>query len=142
MERTRTRVWHGESKTDVTNQPNYLEKPGKWASFIENYTQKSVSTKTSDEGMLQRKVRAYGNFVEYVPMALLFILALELMTSQAWLLWVLGGALTVGRIAHAWGVIKTYGPSPGRAIGFFLTWFVYLVGASMCIYQGVIGVLQ
>ncbi len=142
MERTRTRVWHGESKTDVTNQPNYLEQPGKWASFIENFTQKSVSTKTSDEGVLQRKVRAYGNFVEYVPMALLFILALELMNSQAWLLWVLGGALTVGRIAHAWGVIKTYGPSPGRAIGFFLTWFVYLVGASMCIYHGVIGVLQ
>jgi hypothetical protein len=27
MERISTRVWHGESKADVTNQPNYLEQP-------------------------------------------------------------------------------------------------------------------
>ncbi|WP_231510273.1 MAPEG family protein [Fischerella sp. PCC 9605] len=122
MERISTRVWHGESKADVSNQANYLDKPGKWAVFVENYTQKSVTTKTSDDGILQRKVRAYGNFIEYVPLALLFILVLELMNSQTWLLWVLGSALTVGRVAHAWGLIKTYGPSPGRAIGFFLTW--------------------
>ncbi|MFB2919843.1 MAPEG family protein [Aerosakkonema funiforme] len=48
--------------------------------------------------------------------------------------------LTVGRIAHAWGLIKTYGPSPGRAIGFFLTWFVYIIGASACIYYGIVGI--
>lgn len=141
MERTSTRVWHGESKADVSQQPNYLEKPGQWAAFVENYTQKSVATKASDDGMLQRKVRAYGNFIEYVPMALLFMLTLELMHSQAWLLWVLGSALTIGRVAHAWGIIKTYGPSPGRAIGFFLTWFVYLIGAGACVYHGVIEVL-
>lgn len=141
MERASTRVWHGESKADISNQPNYLEKPGKWVAFIESYTQKSVATKTSDDGLLQRKVRAHGNFVEYVPLALLFILVLELMQSPAWLLWLLGSALTVGRIAHAWGLIKTYGPSPGRAIGFFLTWFVYIIGASACIYYGAAGVL-
>lgn len=141
MERTRTRVWHGESQTDVSNQPNYLENPGKWAAFIEDYTQKSVATKTSDDGVLQRKVRAYGNFTEYVPLALLFILTLELMHSQEGLIWLLGSAMTVGRVAHAWGLIKTYGPSPGRAIGFFLTWFVYLVGAGACIYYCVLGIL-
>ena len=141
MERTSIRVWHGESKADVSNQPNYLENLGKWAAFIESYTQKSVTTKTSDDGLLQRKVRAYGNFTEYVPLALLFILALELMHSPIWLLWLLGSALTVGRIAHAWGLIKTYGPSPGRAIGFFLTWFVYIIGAGACIYYGVAGIL-
>jgi uncharacterized protein len=142
MERTSTRVWHGESSDDVSTQPNYLEKPGKWAAFIENYTQKSVKTKTSDDGVLQRKVRAFGNFMEYVPLALLFILVLEWMNSQTWLLWLLGSALTGGRAAHAWGIINTYGPSPARATGFFLTWFVYLVGAGACIYYGAIGVLQ
>lgn len=142
MERTSTRVWHGESKADVSNQPNYLEKPGKWAALIENYTQKFIATKPSDDGILQRKVRAFGNFVEYVPLALLLILTLELINSQAWLLWLLGSALTLGRVAHAWGLIKTYGPSPGRAVGFFLTWFVYLVGAGACVYHGVIGVFH
>jgi uncharacterized protein len=142
MERTSTRVWHGESKADASNQPNYLESPGKWAAFIENYTQKSVTTKASDDGVLQRKVRAFGNFMEYVPLALLFILALEFMNAQTWLLWLLGAVLTGGRVAHAWGVIKTYGPSPGRAVGFFLTWFVYVVGAGACMYHGAVGVLQ
>jgi uncharacterized protein len=68
MERTSTRVWHGESQADASNQPNYLENLGKWAAFIESYTQKSVATKTSDDGVLQRKVRAFGNFMEYVPL--------------------------------------------------------------------------
>ncbi len=56
------------------------------------------------------------------------------MHSKTWLLWLLGSVLTIGRIAHAYGVIKTYGPSPARAIGFFMTWFVYAVGASACVY--------
>ncbi|MBD1841903.1 MAPEG family protein [Cyanobacteria bacterium FACHB-63] len=142
MERTSTRVWHGETRSEVSNQPNYLENPGKWAAFVETYTQKSVATKDKEDGLLQRKVRAHGNFVEYVPLALLLILTLELMNAYVGSLWLLGGSLTVGRIAHAWGLIKTYGPSPGRAIGFFLTWFTYLVGAGACIYYGTIGVLQ
>lgn len=139
MERASTRVWHGESQTDVSGQPNYLENPGLWVTLIERYTQKIMITKTSDDGILQRKVRAYGNFTEYVPLALLLILALELMNSAVWLVWLLGTALTIGRIAHAWGLIRTYGPSPGRAIGFFLTSCVYLVGAGACVYYAVLG---
>ena len=141
MERTRTRVWHGESREDVAIQPNYLAKPNAWAAFFENYTRQFVATKASDDGLLQRKVRAHENFAEYVPQGLLFLVALELMHSQTLLLWILGGTLTVARIAHAWGLIRTYGPSPGRAVGFFLTWIVYIAGASACIYYGILGVL-
>lgn len=140
IERTSNRVWHGESKADIANQPNYLENPGKWATFLENYTQKFLTTKR-DDGILQRKVRAFGNFMEYVPLALLLIILLELISSPAWLLWLLGILLTIARIAHAWGVIKTYGPSPNRAVGFFLTVLVYLLGAGACLYYGVMGVL-
>lgn len=137
MERISTRVWHGESKADILNQPNYLQNQKKWAAFIEKFSQKTRLIKSQDDGTLQRKVRAFGNFIEYVPLGLLFILTLELMNSQTWLLWLLGSLLVAGRIAHAWGVIKTYGPSSGRAIGFFLTWLVYLLGASACIYFGI-----
>lgn len=140
MERTSNRVWHGESQADVSNQPNYLENPGKWATFLENYTQKFITTKR-DDGILQRKVRAFGNFMEYVPLALLLIILLELISSPAWLLWLLGILLTIARIAHAWGVIKTYGPSFSRAVGFFLTVLVYLLGAGACLYYGAMGVL-
>ncbi|KOP22912.1 glutathione S-transferase [Hapalosiphon sp. MRB220] len=141
VERTRTRIWHGQNETEVINQPNYLENPNPWAAFVESYTQKSVFTKTADDGVLQRKVRAYGNFTEYVPLGLLFVMTLELMHSSPWMLWLMGIALTVGRITHAWGLLTTYGPSPGRAIGFFLTWFVYVIGAGTCIYYGITGLL-
>lgn len=140
MERTRTRVWHGESKADVAMQPDPLAKPTAWVATVEKYSQE-LATKINDDGILQRKVRAHGNFVEYVPLGLLFIVALELMHSQTWLLWLLGGSLTVARILHAYGLIETYGPSPARASGFFLTWFVYIVGASACVYYGFKGVI-
>ncbi|MES1023262.1 MAPEG family protein [Gloeocapsa sp. BRSZ] len=142
MERISTRVWHGESKEEVATQPNYFDKPSKWAAFVENYTQKSVTTKTSNDGVLQRKVRAFGNFTEYVPLGLLFLVALELMKLPTLLIWLLGSGLIVGRMTHAWGLITTYGSSPGRAVGFFLTWFVYLVGAGVCVYYGIVGVLS
>lgn len=142
MERAKTRIWHGEAKSEVRCQPSYLDHPNAWAAFVESYTQKSLITKTSEDGILQRKVRAYGNFAEYVPLGILFITMLELMHLPAWMLWLLGSALTIGRVAHEWGLITTYGPSPGRAVGFFLTWLVYIVGPVACIYYGVVGVLS
>ncbi|PZD75366.1 hypothetical protein C1752_00127 [Acaryochloris thomasi RCC1774] len=135
-ERTKTRIWHGEIEEDIKTQKNYLATPNRWAAFIERCTRQFVGTKLADDGLLQRKVRAYGNFTEYIPLGLLLIIILELMSTPSWPLWLMGGALTIGRIAHAWGLIKTYGPSPGRAIGFGLTWLVYIVGVSACIYCG------
>jgi len=136
FERTKTRVWHGESEKDVAQQPDPLINPGAWAALVDKSTRKLFTPQNQDDGLLQRKVRAHGNFAEYVPHALLFVLALELMQVQTWLLWLLGSSITIARISHAWGLIKTYGPSPGRAIGFFLTWFVYIVGSLACIYYG------
>lgn len=136
MERARTKVWHGESKEDVALQPDPLLNPNIVAATVERLSTKILSNQVTDAGALQRKVRAQGNFTEYVPLALLFIIALELMQSR-WLVWLLGSTLTVARIAHGWGLIKTYGPSLGRAIGFYLTWFVYLVGASACIFYSI-----
>lgn len=136
MERTKTRVWHGESKQDVTKQLDPLANPTAWVSTVETMSKKLLTSEAVQEGSLQRKVRAHGNFVEYVPLGLLFIVALELMRSPTWLLWLLGGILTLARIIYAWGVINTYGPSIGRAIGFFGTWFVYILGSTACIYYG------
>jgi uncharacterized membrane protein YecN with MAPEG domain len=137
MERTRTRIWHGASLADITSQPDYLEHPNPWADFVEKITQKLIVTKDIQDGVLQRTMRSHGNFTEYVPLSLLFIIALELMQAQTSLLWSLGIILTLARIAHAWGLIQTYGPSPGRAIGFFGTWLVYILGSLACLYYSV-----
>lgn len=136
-ERTRARVWHGESKEDVAMQPDPLANPSAWVATIERLSQKLSVGSVGDDGILQRKVRAHGNFAEYVPHGLLFVVGLELMQAPVWLVWLLGSMLTVARIAHAYGVIAKYGPSIGRATGFFLTWFVYIVGSIACLYYSV-----
>ncbi len=140
VERVKTRVWHGGSLEDVAKQIDPLVNPTTWVSTVEKTSQK-FAAQAVDAGALQRKIRVHGNFVEYVPLGLLFIVALELMRSPSWLLWLLALTLTVARIIYAWGVIKTYGPSIGRAIGFFATWFVYIVGASACVYYGFRGLV-
>ncbi|WP_013324208.1 MAPEG family protein [Gloeothece verrucosa] len=136
MERSKTRLWHGESIEDVASQRDPLANPNIVAATVEKFTLIILGDPLIDQGALQRKIRAHANFTEYVPLALLFIVALELMSSPSWLVWLLGSSLTISRIAHGYGLIRVYGPSPGRAIGFFGTWFVYLLGAGACIYYG------
>jgi len=58
MERTRTRVWHGESKEDIAMQPDPLANPTAWVSTVESMSQRLLTSKAIDEGALQRKVRA------------------------------------------------------------------------------------
>jgi uncharacterized membrane protein YecN with MAPEG domain len=140
-ERVKARVWHGESKEDIVMQPDPLANPSPWVLMIERLTQRQLKKGDVDAGALQRKVRAHGNFTEYVPHGLLLIVALELMQSQVWLVWLLGSILTIARVAHAYGLIAKYGPSVSRAIGFFLTWFVYITGSIACLYYGCKGLI-
>ncbi|WP_299412064.1 MAPEG family protein [Acaryochloris sp. IP29b_bin.148] len=139
-ERARARIWHGESPADIENQPDPLAAPSDWAATVERLTQK-YATAPAEKGLLQRKVRAHSNFAEYVPQGLLFLIALELMRTSEQLLWLLGSGLTIARLAHAYGVISTYGPSVGRAVGFFTTWLVYIVGSLTCLYASVVSFL-
>lgn len=80
---------------------------------------------------LARKVRAHGNFIEYVPMALLMLGLLELSGLGAPWLWGLGGTLLLARVLHAYGLSRHAGVSPGRFWGVILTWTVLLAMAGM-----------
>lgn len=80
---------------------------------------------------LARKVRAHGNFIEYVPVALLMLGLLELSGLSAAWLWGLGGALLLARALHAYGLSRHAGVSPGRFWGVILTWVVLLAMAGM-----------
>lgn len=77
---------------------------------------------------LQRAIRVQGNNLEYVPVALLLILVLEIMGAWVVALNVLGAALTLARLAHGFGLGRSTGTSPGRLAGTLVTWIVILVG--------------
>lgn len=56
---------------------------------------------------LQAAIRAHGNNVEHVPLALFLLLVAELCGGKSTALHVFGGALLLARLAHAFGLIKT-----------------------------------
>jgi len=53
---------------------------------------------------LQLAIRTHSNAVEYIPIALLLLLTLELNGAPKLLIHLLGAALLIGRIIHAMGL--------------------------------------
>ena len=78
---------------------------------------------------LTRRIRAQGNFIEYVPLALLLIALVELGGGSGGLVWALGAGLLAARVAHAAGVSRTT-TSPARSAGTLGTFAVLLVSAG------------
>ena len=91
-----------------------------------------------DVQLLQR-IRAHGNFVEYVPLALLLIALLEVTGLRREWVAALGGALLIARILHAVGLWRSPGYSFGRFAGTMLTFLVILASAALAIARGVAG---
>ena len=94
---------------------------------------KQVGLGHGGDARLEQAIRAHGNNIEHVPMALLLIGLLELMAAPLWLLHGLGAGLTLARLAHAQGLYRTPLASPGRSIGTLLTWAVMGIGALTCV---------
>ena len=92
-----------------------------------------MTTKTDlgdgDNPLMFRRIRAHGNFVEYVPMGLILLGLNEVSGTGTIWLWTIGALLLVGRILHAAGMIFTIAPS--RAIGTILTNWSLLLAAVL-----------
>ena len=86
-----------------------------------------------NETMLQA-TRIHGNFTEYVPIALIMMLAIEVAGGPGWLLHVIGDSLLIGRLLHAWGLHSAAGRSMGRGFGTLLTYISYLFAIGGCFY--------
>ncbi|PKR88527.1 hypothetical protein CXZ10_14085 [Pleomorphomonas diazotrophica] len=82
----------------------------------------------SDETLL-RRIRAQGNFTEYVPLGLLLLVLNEFRgVSPGWL-WCLAGLLIGGRLLHALGILAA--TRPFRAAGMLATYGCLLLGAGL-----------
>jgi uncharacterized protein len=83
-------------------------------------------------------IRAHGNATEYVPLALILLLVLELDQTVPLLLHAFGVALVIARLVHAVGLSRAAGNSAGRAVGAGLTLVVIGLMALMLIWQYVV----
>ena len=79
---------------------------------------------------LAEKVRRHQNFLEYVPMLLIVMGAIELNGGSSTFLYVVGALLIVVRIAHAAGLKHDNMGHPGRLVGAAGTALLTLVTAG------------
>lgn len=70
---------------------------------------------------LNRAIRIFGNFMEYVPLGLILIAALEFVQAPVWYMHICGALLLMGRILHAMGLLGQ-GSNPPRVTGMILTY--------------------
>lgn len=82
---------------------------------------------------LARAIRTQGNFTEYVPLALLLILVLEVLGTRPAVLHGLGILLLVARLGHLQGFGSTVGTSAGRTIGAAGTFGVIIVASVLAL---------
>ena len=86
--------------------------------------------------VLLRRIRAHGNFNEYVPFILVMIAMLEFGKQPDWLLHTLGATLLVARLLHGYALSFTTNFRFGRFWGTALTFLLLLVCGGLCVWQG------
>lgn len=69
---------------------------------------------------LATAIRVHGNATEYIPAALVGLLALAFLSAPIWAIHALGISFTLGRLLHAIGMAR--GPIQFRQLGMVLTW--------------------
>lgn len=72
-------------------------------------------------------LRAHANNAEYVPLALVLMIAISSLGGSIWMIHAVGAPLTIGRISHAIGVSNNVMPNPLRLVGMVLTWLAYVI---------------
>lgn len=87
-----------------------------------------------DDEALLRLMRAHGNFIEYVPLAILALAAAEIAGTAPWLVAICGGVLLLARVIHFFG-LRAAADSKGRPIGAGLTNATMLVLALAILWQ-------
>lgn len=91
---------------------------------------------TTEHPDFQAAVRAHGNLVEYAPMALILMAIGEMNGIGSLVIYWVGMVFTLGRLLHAWGMIKGQGgPHRARLIGTLCTWLSMLAMAILVVWN-------
>ena len=97
---------------------------------------KTVGIGDGGDKDLRRAIRVHGNFIEWVPFALLAIGMAELRGASEMTVGILGGVLFVSRVGHAFGLTRSIGTSIGRTGGMVVMITVMLVATGIAVFGG------
>ena len=90
---------------------------------------KSVSLGSGGDPALERAIRIHANFIEYVPLALILLTAMEMQHRSLYVLHLLCLLLLLGRICHFLALSRENTANPLRGLGVGLTVLVLVVAA-------------
>lgn len=89
--------------------------------------------------MLLRRIRAHGNFAEYVPLILLMTGYLEYLGEPKWIVHALGATLLVSRLFHGYAFSFSANSPLSRIAGASLTLIVLLAASGLSLYRALLG---
>jgi uncharacterized membrane protein YecN with MAPEG domain len=94
-----------------------------------------VSLGDGGDALLQRTIRGQANFAEYVPLALMLMLVIELSRFSLYLVHALGIALVLARLLHGYAMAFRSEFRFGRVWGATITIVILVIEAIVCLYQ-------
>lgn len=83
---------------------------------------------------MQRAIRAHANATEYMPLAMIGLIALSGVGYPIWAIHALGLLFTIGRGLHAYGLSTNAGVSFGRFYGTVFSTVSMAIMAILCIF--------
>lgn len=108
------------------------------ASVIRHRRRHGISVGDGGDVTFMRRMRAHGNFAEYVPIALILMAFAELLGTGALVLHAIGSSLLVGRLSHGWCFLFTTRNLGARVAGMVLTFASIAMGAVVCLWVSLI----
>ena len=102
---------------------------------ILNRVKTGVQSGDGGNAQLAQAIRAHANLAEHVPLALLLIVLAETIGTPTSLVHALGSVLGSARLASAWGLSHSLGPTMPRQAGAGATGLVVVAASVLIAYR-------
>ncbi|OGT74267.1 MAG: hypothetical protein A3H44_05975 [Gammaproteobacteria bacterium RIFCSPLOWO2_02_FULL_57_10] len=96
----------------------------------------NVSVGDGGDKVLQRRIRAHGNFIENAPLMVLAVAVIEYNAGVRWLVAVIALAFLVSRVVHAIGILYMERPTL-RAIAMVMQHSAFVVAGVWLVWTAI-----
>ncbi|PCJ38139.1 MAG: glutathione S-transferase [Alphaproteobacteria bacterium] len=100
-----------------------------------------ISLGTGDDAIMEKRSRAFGNFIEFVPMMILLMAIIEIQEHRPVIIHIFGIATVAGRLFHAMGMTGVLKAVNGRFVGAILTYLSLLLAGAFLLYNSIMHML-
>ncbi len=96
---------------------------------------------TGDDPDMEKRLRAFGNFIEYVPMLILLMAVSELQGRASLHLHIFGTLIVLTRVLHALGMRGVMPSLKGRYLATIMTYLLLLIGGGALLFNSVTAIM-